>query len=265
MTTILEWPPDQNTVGRRLDEGENAMDEVYVNMPNLTEDVPDLSTLPTSVRNAFQFVADRILPYDLPPPAPVEAFLPVLSDRRLTLVLDLDETLAHCRPEPLPSRRPDLIVHFEDTQSRGNVYLRPYVSFFLRISARLFDVVVFTASSEAYADQVLDYLDPEKWISHRLYRRHCTEIAGGFLKDLRLLGRPMDQVVLVDNSPMSMALNPDHGILVSSWNGDQADDRELVDLLLLLQQCMQCASVPAFLAMRYGLRDFLNCIPPTQC
>eukprot|EP00746_Dinoflagellata_sp_MGD_P059576 gnl/MRDRNA2_/MRDRNA2_25403_c0_seq1.p1 gnl/MRDRNA2_/MRDRNA2_25403_c0~~gnl/MRDRNA2_/MRDRNA2_25403_c0_seq1.p1 ORF type:complete len:204 (-),score=27.29 gnl/MRDRNA2_/MRDRNA2_25403_c0_seq1:190-801(-) len=197
----LPAPSDQNEFARRTEETQGVTDEVYVNMPNLIEDAPDLSSLPASVRNAFQFVADRILPYDLPEPALADAILPALTEQRLTLVLDLDETLAHCRPEPLASRRPDLIVYFEDTQSQGHVYLRPYVSFFLGTAARLFDVVVFTASSEAYADQVLDYLDPAKRISYRLYRRHCTEIAGGFLKDLRLLGRPMDQVVLVDNSP----------------------------------------------------------------
>ena len=35
----------------------------------------------------------------------------------------------------------------------------------------------FTASHEAYADAVIDYLDPKKeLVQHRLYRRHCDYI-----------------------------------------------------------------------------------------
>lgn len=36
-------------------------------------------------------------------------------------------------------------------------------------------------------------------------------------EDLRRLGRPMERLVLVDNSPVSLALCLDNGIIVSSW------------------------------------------------
>ena len=36
-------------------------------------------------------------------------------------------------------------------------------------------------------------------------------------EDLRQLGRPMERVVLVDNSPVSLALCLDNGVIVSSW------------------------------------------------
>merc|ERR1712050_470135 len=95
-------------------------------------------------------------------------------------------------------------------------------------------------------------------ISKRLYRQHCTEVGGGFLKDMRRLGRPLDRVVLVDNSPVSLVLCPDNGIICSGWTAEQTGDKELMDLLLLLQQCTQYGSASEFLIRRYGLSAFLD-------
>merc|ERR1712224_43930 len=125
----------------------------------------------------------------------------------------------------------------------GYVYVRPFARLFLEIAARLFEVVVFTASSRGYADQVLDRLDPEgKCLAARLYREHCTEVGGAYLKDVRQLGRPLSRVVLVDNSPASLALCPSNGIICKGWTAEVTEDRELLDLLLLLQQCTQGSS-----------------------
>ena len=38
-----------------------------------------------------------------------------------------------------------------------------------------FEVVIFTAAVQEYADWILDKIDPQKKISHRLYRKHTTQ------------------------------------------------------------------------------------------
>jgi CTD small phosphatase-like protein 2 len=65
---------------------------------------------------------------------------------------------------------------------------------------------VFTASHHAYADVVLDILDPNKeLISLRLYREHCTETPDGvFIKDLRIFkGVEIKDILIVDNAAYS--------------------------------------------------------------
>lgn len=159
--------------------------------------------LPLQLQNALEFL--RKLPYYpqtllrnarpfLPPPT------------KPTLVLDLDETLVHCcRGLTQMATLPDMIVEF-DGISTGRVHFRPFVQIFLEVVSRTFEVVVFTASQQSYADQVIDALDPARaLISHRLYRQHCTEFRGAYFKELGLLGRPLSQCVLVDNSPISVA------------------------------------------------------------
>lgn len=74
-------------------------------------------------------------------------------------------------------------------------------------------MIIFTASSASYADVILDYLDPEKkYLSHRLYRHHCTLEKGYYLKDLRVVNRKLSEAVLVDNSPYCHLLQPENGI-----------------------------------------------------
>ena len=76
-----------------------------------------------------------------------------------------------------------------------------------------FDIIVFTAGSQPYADPILDHIDPNKVIQHRLYRESCTLVDNQvFVKDLRIIGRPLENLVLVDNAPHTYLLQLNNGI-----------------------------------------------------
>ena len=63
---------------------------------------------------------------------------------------------------------------------------------FLYHVAQMFEVVVFTASENVYAEPLLDTLDPDrKLISRRFYREIYT-------KDLTIFGVDLAKVVIVD-------------------------------------------------------------------
>jgi TFIIF-interacting CTD phosphatase-like protein len=50
---------------------------------------------------------------------------------------------------------------------------------FLEIMAEHYTVAIFTASTEEYADAVINQIDPEeKFVSLKLYRQHCTNLDG---------------------------------------------------------------------------------------
>lgn len=86
--------------------------------------------------------------------------------------------------------------------------MRPWAAEFLEEAAKCFEIVVFTAAEQNYADKVIDLLDPErKLVKHRLYRDSCTEFNSLFVKDLNVLGRDLAKTVIVDNSPSAFAFN----------------------------------------------------------
>ena len=71
-----------------------------------------------------------------------------------------------------------------------------------------FEVIVFTASLAKYADPLLDLLDRSSCVRWRLFRESCYPYEGNYVKDLTCLGRPLKDVVIVDNSPHSYIFHP---------------------------------------------------------
>lgn len=235
--------------------------DVSVLMPPLSLDVlPAVEEIAPALRNALRFLSyNRCPEVDM---SDVDFVLPPADAKtKLTVVLDLDETLMHCQKKGVPEDPPDLCLHFTDSSTTGYVRFRPHAYYFIKTLAswEACEVVVFTASTQAYADAVLNVLDERGiLINHRLYRPQCVHANGGYFKDLRSLGRPLGSTVLVDNSPVSLATNPDNGIPIKSWMSDN-DDRELMDLLPFIYDLMTSGrSVQPILEDRYRLGQFLE-------
>lgn len=201
----------------------------------------DRSRIASCLRPALRFLAVT----QLPPPRMDTLLPPARDPKAMTLVLDLDETLVHCDKGFAKFRR--------------HVRVRPHARAFLEAVAGRYEVVVFTASTQGYADSVLDQLDPERTLVHfRLYRESCSvNVHGGYFKDLKALGRPMDKVLLVDNSLTSLALQPDHGVPIRTWTEDP-EDTELIELLPFLDELSRAQSVQPILRRKYCLSEFFD-------
>ncbi|KAK7945112.1 hypothetical protein WMY93_000840 [Mugilogobius chulae] len=171
--------------------------------------------------NPFTF-----LMFDVNPPA--KYLLPEMkiSDYgRKCVVIDLDETLVHSSFKPISNA--DFIVPVEI-----DVYVlkRPHVDEFLQKMGELFECVLFTASLAKYADPVADLLDQWGVFRARLFRESCVFHRGNYVKDLSRLGRELNNVIIVDNSPASYIFHPENAVPVQSWF-DDINDTELLDLL----------------------------------
>ena len=105
---------------------------------------------------------------------------------------------------------------------RLNVKIRQHLEDVLQYLATMFEICVFTAGEQGYADTVLDFIDQEgQIIKHRLYRQHCVQAANGvYVKDLRIIeDRNLEDIVIVDNSIVSFAFQLANGIPISNFVG----------------------------------------------
>ena len=100
--------------------------------------------------------------------------------------------------------------------------------------SKMYELVFFTASMEKYAQPLVEYLDPKKLWTQLLCRDYWTQLDGTFVKDLSKLGRDLENVILLDNSPNSYILQKENGLSISSWYDDQTD-KELYKYAEILQ------------------------------
>ncbi|KAJ3107099.1 Nuclear envelope morphology protein 1 [Physocladia obscura] len=169
-----------------------------------------------------------------------------------TLVLDLDETLVHSTSTS--SRHHDHIIEVlvDKHVCLYYVYKRPGVDAFLKKVSQWYKVVVFTASMPEYADPVIDWLDKDRTlISRRYFRQSCTLLDSGlhFTKDLSIVEPDLSTVVLLDNSPLSFAINPENCIPIETWTHD-LNDEGLLDLLPFLDALRFTDDVRSVLSLR---------------
>ncbi len=136
-----------------------------------------------------------------------------------TLILDLDETLIHSISKGGRLNSGHMVEVRLNTASLGLgggnagaaqhpilywVNKRPYCDEFLRRVCKWYNLVVFTASVQEYADPVIDWLESErKYFSGRYYRQHCTYRQGAYIKDLSSVEPDLSKVMILDNSPLS--------------------------------------------------------------
>jgi len=211
-STSLEDSIDENSCDDEQNDHDEEIDEDEFNPYLFIKSLPDYPSV-------VPYPQSKIC---LPPKDP--------SDPRITLVLDLDETLVHCTVEPIADADMIFPVTFNGIQYKVHVRTRPYLMEFLEAVSKKFEVVVFTASQRVYANELLKRIDPDgKYIKHRIFREACLLVEGNYLKDLNVLNRNLATSVLVDNSPHAFGYQVDNGIPIESWF-DNPGDSELLKL-----------------------------------
>ena len=204
-----------------------------------------------------------------------------------TLILDLDETLIHSMAKGgrmstghMVEVKLNTFVAASGVPIAGPqhpilyyVHKRPHCDDFLRRVCKWYNLVIFTASVQEYADPVIDWLEQErKFFSGRLYRQHCTFRHGAFIKDLSSVEPDLSRVMILDNSPLSYMFHQgmlsvwwfwgtelgllltiviDNAIPIEGWINDPTDN-DLLHLVPLLEGLQHVTDVRALLALRGG-------------
>ena len=154
-------------------------------------------------------------------------FLPTKREddnREYTLVLDLDETL----------------VHFFEDNNEAYVKVRMGAECFISILSQFCEIVIFTASTKFYADTVIDGLDCKDLIDHKLYREHTYDYNGINVKDLSKLGRDLNKVIIIDNIEENYMFQPNNGLNIIDFEGDENDN----ELHFILEDLLKVVTVP---------------------
>ena len=140
--------------------------------------------------------------------------------KKYSLVLDLNETL----------------ISFKLTKgNQGLVRTRPFLFEFLDSIGQFYEIILFTCSTQNYADSIIKAIEyKKKYFDYIFYRQHTISIKNDFVKDLTRIGRPLDSIIIIDNMPQNFRLQKENGINIKSFWGDNSEDTALYDLIPIL-------------------------------
>eukprot|EP01005_Ploeotia_sp_CARIB1_P000664 NODE_190_length_1235_cov_495.829422_g186_i0.p1 GENE.NODE_190_length_1235_cov_495.829422_g186_i0~~NODE_190_length_1235_cov_495.829422_g186_i0.p1 ORF type:complete len:274 (-),score=37.84 NODE_190_length_1235_cov_495.829422_g186_i0:332-1153(-) len=191
--------------------------------------------------------------------APTKHMIPPKRNdgQKYTVVLDLDETLIYAREGPL--------------------YARPHLDELFEFLGSNCETVVWTAGVRAYAQAVIRNIDKRGVIDHCIYR-HEKWFTGqaGYSKDLALVGRDLNNVIIIENTPDCVRGHEENGILVTDYEGGEMPDNTLPAITTVLEGIVRSnLSVPEYLKQSplltrqyvptdIGDKLYLYCMDPSK-
>ena len=179
-----------------------------------------------------------------------------MQNKKIAL-FDLDETLIHCvgeiKKDVIPELKCDhkILVNLPiGRKALIGINERPLWKESLDRIKDDYNIVIYTASHNTYADAILNYLDKEnKYFNYRLYRNNCVQCVSNdgmkfYVKDLDIFKKYYDlkNILIIDNSVLSFAFHLNNGIPVIPYY-DSKEDKELKLVALYLLSIADCDDV----------------------
>lgn len=154
-------------------------------------------------------------------------------------MFDLEETLVHVSKN---TANADLILPVRkigvDKSSQGSaiqigIFLRPRLIEVLKELKKSYELILFTSSSKEITSRIVDYMEKDGALfDFKLTRDKCYITDNSlFIKDLRIINRPLSDMILVDDSTYSYGFQLDNGVPIIPFTGNPTD----AELTLLVQ------------------------------
>ncbi len=146
-----------------------------------------------------------------------------------TIVFDMDETLIRAQTKDLGD---NCSIQINVDNQSLYVATRPHLKEVIENLSKHFELILFTAGSQKYANVIINVLlfqniIKEDTFALTLTRNECFEVPEKkvYIKDLAKLlsNRSLEDIVIVDNKVQSYTLHLENGIPISDFKGDQSD------------------------------------------
>lgn len=217
------------------------------------------------LRRLYRWVQQQYYSSSIPESGSIKRRQPKSNyDSDLVVVLDLDECLIHtCNANgmPDPTGIVSFVCRFPSTGQSRKVLLRPGLIKFLKSITSRYETHVYTAGYYDYAEPIIQELeiliDGEFAGCH--YRESCKVkryMKTDFLsKDLKHIRHEVNRIVLIDDDPTNFEYNPDNGIPIRPFRGDDCvnTDSSLESVAKLIQELDAAEDVRTILGEHFKI------------
>jgi Dullard-like phosphatase family protein len=175
------------------------------------------------------------------------------STGKVTLVIDIDETLLHCSRNL--HQKPDFNITTLGVHTLSCIY-RPRYAEFLASVSQMYDIIIWSAGTRNYVKYIVEnHLQHAiGYLPEYLTRDHCTYTTarpitdGIYVKELRILGLPLDRVIALDNSIPAYSYDLINLMPVISYYYGKKDNVLMGTVLPVLEKMQHSADVRGKLA-----------------
>lgn len=176
-----------------------------------------------------------------------------------TILIDLDETLVHAEP----IKPGEVYDHtFDLTRGPIGLRIRPYLSYFLEELNKKFELVLYTASGEIYANKIRQIIDPHSvHFSAALHRKNCVYFKTAHLKSIdAITNRNRADMLIIDNALYAFPFDHAHKLLIRPFFNDK-EDCELLKMLIFIRESFidKKKDFANGLAEKMGCKDLMGC------
>ena len=149
-------------------------------------------------------------------------FITKPSNKKYTLVLDLDQTL--------------VCMKFPNNNNNGILHFRNGLFEFLDAIYPFYELISFTSATQIYSDSIIKQIESKKkYFSYNLYREHTVIYGKEYIKDITKIGRDLNKMIIVDNLGSNFRLNKENGILIYPfYDENNKNDSALIELKKIL-------------------------------
>ena len=169
----------------------------------------------------------------------IPPFLNYNTNKPITLIFDLDETLIHF------SLYNDINNNDNNNEKIGEIFFRPFLFKILKKLKKNFEIVLFTAGLKEYADTVINIIESKigKIFDCKFYRENMSVNDNKIFKNISNIGRDLKKIIIIDNNNENFGNNFNNGIKIKDYFGNNIfniennnKDNKLKLLYLLLKK-----------------------------
>ena len=143
-------------------------------------------------------------------------YIKVPSQKKYTLVLDLNKTLAFSNRD-------------------NNVTLRNGLFSFLSMIKPYYELISFSCEPNEVSNNIIKEIESQKkYFDYNFSREHSILYENTLVKDISLIGRDISKVIIIDDDENCFKLNKENGIKIKAFNGNNRMDNALFELKKIL-------------------------------
>ena len=123
---------------------------------------------------------------------------------------------------PLTRNTAQFQTDFNKDYIDAYVQVRPGVKSFFEQLVHNYDLVIWSASPKEYVDPIIDCLEIRPYVKQVLCKENCTfdQKLSVIYKNLDNLNRPLDEIIIIDNSKDCYFRHPKNGIQIKEYDGN---------------------------------------------